>query len=431
MSPIPRCDLRLPTMDCKKSRVVDANALKVVSKHSSMPKEVKRTASAKKTSKRRQADDATTPAPSQAETEATTAAATTNTNPTEAVVADGTTEAAATDDAAGTTTAPDTGATVETTETAETTETTEAAATEAPTDGPTTKPPKRTPVGCLPETPAPEVELTQDECKTTVAPEVDPNAVPPGRVRVTRDTEETIKIKDQIKAGELPRDTADSIHQSSKMQKMAFGEEEHPVCTTGEEEALVEKQEWASCPGTPGDTTYDWLQFERPESPGDVTMPKPPKLEDLSHLTQTQLEERMCKRRHKRQKYIKMWGNEDALRRFTRHKLEARRKRKQLEKMHAQNTWMREKMRNHARKKRRMYRCKDQSKIPSLNEDIQINKAFYFRFNYNNQVPCMPSDMDKHFTQFKKPPFKNGAVLSCVKAVDEFEKLRVQKKSHS
>jgi len=291
--------------------------------------------------------------------------------------------------------------------------------TEAPTT--TCEPTKQvnqTPVGCLPET-----DTGPDE---KVSP---PSEDTSGRVRSDSKSEESIKIRKQVESGEITRDTAESLKDSVRMQKRAYGAVDNPICTTGEEDTCVQKPEWASCPGTPGDTTYNWLEFERPESPGTDLPLNPQEIEeDIENLTPTQLEERLCKRRFTRKTYIKMWGSEEAVRRWNRQWLEARRKRNQLEKMHAQNAWLREKMRNHARLKRRMYRCKDQSKIPSQNEDVQINKAFYFRFSYNNQVPCMPSDMDKHFSKFNKPPFKNGGLVGCVKAVDEFEKLRVQKK---
>ena len=200
-----------------------------------------------------------------------------------------------------------------------------------------------TPVGCLPKSAGADNmmdEMKKESCEPPLEE---------GRVRADPNSEEAMKTKAEVESGEIPRDTSDSIEGSVKMQKMAYGEVTNPVCTMGNEAMAVPQEEWASCPGAPGDTTYDWLVYERPESPEAKLPPANTGYKNFENLTPTQIEERLCKKRISKLEYVKMWGSEEAIRRFTRHKLEARRLRKTLEKKHAQNAWLREKMRNHSR----------------------------------------------------------------------------------
>lgn len=125
--------------------------------------------------------------------------------------------------------------------------------------------------------------------------------------------------------------------------------------------------------------------------------------------------------------YTNLWGSSRAMSVRKKLELEMKKKRKFYELLHDRNRRRREKERRRAKEKRRMIRCRDQSKIPQLTETISVNKAFYFRFNYNKQLPFMPSAMDEHFKKYKKPPFKyfHKGSRPCYKQVDEFEKLRV------
>ncbi|KAK7601441.1 hypothetical protein V9T40_008882 [Parthenolecanium corni] len=127
------------------------------------------------------------------------------------------------------------------------------------------------------------------------------------------------------------------------------------------------------------------------------------------------------------EKYTSLWGSTKAVSAHKKLELEMKKKRKHLELLHERNRKRREKERLRAKEKRRMLRCRDQAKIPQLTDNISVNKAFYFRFNYNKQLPFMPSAMDEHFKKYKKPPFKHYHKGSrpCHKHVDEFEKLRV------
>lgn len=137
---------------------------------------------------------------------------------------------------------------------------------------------------------------------------------------------------------------------------------------------------------------------------------------------------KVCKGTYKgSEKYTSLWGSSRAMTVRKKLELEMKKKRKYYELLHDRNRRRREKERHKAREKRRMIRCRDQSKIPELTGNISVNKAFHFRFNYNMQLPYMPSSMDEHFKRYKKPPFKYylKGLDPCRKQVDEFEKLRV------
>ncbi|XKL67212.1 hypothetical protein PGB90_010632 [Kerria lacca] len=125
--------------------------------------------------------------------------------------------------------------------------------------------------------------------------------------------------------------------------------------------------------------------------------------------------------------YTSLYGSSTAVNIRKKFELEMKKKRKYLEKLHERNRQRRVKEKRRAKEKRIAMRCRDQSKIPETKDDISINKAFHFRFNYNKKYPFMPSAMNQHLKKFKKPPFKHflkGTNVSF-KQVDEFEKLRV------
>lgn len=249
---------------------------------------------------------------------------------------------------------------------------------------------------------------------------------------VTRDSAEIIEGASEFKTG-LTRDMAEV--REHKMAEEAAANDPLPQCRFGgESEPLkpidVQQLEASGCGqkscgtlGTPGDIDNEFAP-DRAESPASAK-----RFEMQVEVTPlpSYAGETSCKKRRKTTEYVSFWGSSNALGQWTKNKVEMKRKRKLLEKMHAKNRWLREKMRQRAREKRKMLRCRDQSKIPESRDDITINKTYYFRFSYNHRVPCMPSTMSSHFEKFKKPPFKHfqKGFKACYKQVDEFEKLRV------
>lgn len=227
---------------------------------------------------------------------------------------------------------------------------------------------------------------------------------------VTRDSAEIIERSSEFKTS-LTRDMAEvrehHIAEESESSKLDLYEIEAAGCLPEGCGSLV----------TPGDIDSAFVK-DRPESPPSV-----------SEFEKDQFGETVCKKRRKKCNNFSLLSS-GSISQWKKHEIEMKRKRKLLEKMHAKNYWLREKMKQRAREKRKMLRCRDQSKIPETQDNIYINKTYYFRFNYNKHLPCMPSTMNSHFEKYKKPPFKHfqRGLHTGYKHIDEFEKLRVCEK---
>lgn len=180
----------------------------------------------------------------------------------------------------------------------------------------------------------------------------------------------------------------------------------------------------AEAVATPGDVCAQFCK-ERPESPSSgYSIRKAIGTDRMAKRRSVQ----KCKGTYASlETYKTLWGSSKAVGARKKLELEMKKKRKYYERVHERNKRRRENERRRAKEKRRMLRCRDQSKIPEAIGDISINKAFYFRFNYNQRLPFLPSAMDQHLKRFKRPPFRryHKGSRSCRKLVDEFEKLRV------
>lgn len=248
---------------------------------------------------------------------------------------------------------------------------------------------------------------------------------------VTRDSAEILEMNNVPEAAsdEVTRDSAEIIERSSEFKTSLTRDiaevREHHMAEEGKSSKLdLYEIEAAGCLpegcgslATPGDIDSAFVK-DRPESPPSAR-----------EFEMDQFGETACKKRRKRCKYFSVL-NSGSISQWKKHEIEMKRKRKLLEKMHAKNHWLREKMKQRAREKRKMLRCRDRSKIPETQDNIYINKTYYFRFNYNKQLPCMPSTMNSHFEKYKKPPFKHfqRGLHTSYKHIDEFEKLRVCEK---
>lgn len=211
------------------------------------------------------------------------------------------------------------------------------------------------------------------------------------------------------------------------LEQNRSGPEVEPVAHAAIDDEDVTKTEpvpEAKDVATPGDVCKEFYG-ERPPSPyADYNIKKA-----MSKRKKGQRPELMqCKGKYTSQHiYKSLQGSLTAIKIRKKRELEMQKRRKYYERLHERNKWRREKERCRAKEKRRMLRCRDQSKIPENVGNISINKAFYFRFNYNQQLPFLPSSMDQHMNRFKRPPFRRYHKGShpCHKLVDEFEKLRV------
>lgn len=260
------------------------------------------------------------------------------------------------------------------------------------------------------------------------------------RTSVTRDSAEV--LEHNVAEGTDIDTDAGQQQQQQQQEGSASACELLERCRAEVEQAIANGEcELMKCPsldaiGTPGNVCAQFCQ-DRQDSPGSVYQSQ-----SQSSQSKKKKGKKGAKSKNKKAKkkesckgtylsgevYTSLWGSGKAVDYRKRLETQMKKKRKLLEKMHLKDFLRRQKMRRRAKEKRAALKQKDQTKIPSGDDNLRINKAYGLRLNYNKQLPLMPADMRRHMDKFKKPPFKQyvtGKKPYCAKRIDEFDKLRV------